>query len=300
MGRLDYVQILGTLRASLKDHHPHPSMEQILSKVCGFERFSFLGEFSRYNQVLVQESNRYKTAFITKWATYLYSKMPFRLNNVGATFQNAMEMAFKNMLERFVLVYLDDIIVYSKNVTDHFGHLRQVFTKWREYSVSLNPSKCVFSTNQGKLLGHIVSKEGLAIDPKKKKAILALPLPTHKKGLQIFISRINFVRRFTHNLTTMGNPLTTILKMNMFFTQTREGRASFEEIKESITSTPTLINPNFDNHFILYTLGAESSISAILTQLNDTNEEQLITFFSEGLKDYDDKNSYVENMSSQS
>lgn len=85
-------------------------------------------------------------------------------------------MAFKNMIEKFVLVYLDDIIVYSKSVIDHFDHLRQVFLRCREYGVSLNPSKCVFPTNQGKLLGYIVSKDGLTIDPKRTKAILYLSL----------------------------------------------------------------------------------------------------------------------------
>ena len=86
-------------------------------------------------------------------AHYSYCKIPFGLTNTGATFQKAKEIAFKNMIERFVFVYLDDIIVYSKNVAAHFGHLRQVFIRCREYGVSLNPSKCVFATDQGKLLG---------------------------------------------------------------------------------------------------------------------------------------------------
>ena len=122
---------------SLKDHHPLPSMEHILSNVNGSERFWFLDGFDGYNQVLVKESDRYKTTFTTKWGTYAYCKIPFGLTNVGATFQKAMEMAFKNMIERFVLVYLDDIIVYSKNVEDYFGHLRQVFITCREFGVSL-------------------------------------------------------------------------------------------------------------------------------------------------------------------
>lgn len=111
-------------RAFLKDHHPFPFMEQILSKVSDFERFSFLDGFLGYNQVLLQESDRYKTKFSTTWDTYTYGKIPFGLTNVGATFQKAMEMAFKNMIEKFVLVYLDNIIVYSKNVEDHFGHMK--------------------------------------------------------------------------------------------------------------------------------------------------------------------------------
>lgn len=205
-----------------------------------------------------------------------------------------MGMAFKNMIERLVLVYLDNIIMYSKNVAGHFGHLKQVFIRCREYGVSLNPSKCIFSTNQGKLLGHIVSKYGLTIDAKRTKAILSLSLPSHKKGLQSFLSRINFVRRFIPNLATMVKPLIAMLKKNMVFSWNKEGKASFEEIKEAIASAPTLINLNFDKDFILYTLGGESSIYIVLTQLNDKNEEYPIAFFSEGLKEYEDKHINVE------
>ncbi len=111
-------------QASLKDHHPLPSMEQILSKVSGSRRFSFLHGFSGYNQVLVKEYDRHKTTFTTKWGTYAYYKMPFGLTNAGATFQKAMEMAFKKLIDKFVLVYLDDITIYSKDVENHFDHLR--------------------------------------------------------------------------------------------------------------------------------------------------------------------------------
>ena len=102
------------------------------------------------------------------------------------------------------------------------------------------------------------------------------------------------MRRFIPNLATMVKPLTAMLKKNMVFTWTKEGKESFEEIKASIASAPTLINPNFEKDFILYTLGGESSISVVLTQTNDKDEEQPIAFFSEGLKEYEDKYSYVE------
>ena len=186
--------------------------------------------------MLVKESDRYKTAFTTKWGTYAYCKIPFGLTNASATFWKAMEMVFKKMIEKFVLVYLDDIIVYSKNVADHFDHLRKVFLRCREFGVSLNLGKRVFTTNQEKLLGHIVSKDGLTIDLERTKEILALSLPKHKKGIQIFLGRINFVRRFIPNLSTMVKPLTTMLKKNMVFAWTMEGRESFEEIKAAIAS----------------------------------------------------------------
>ena len=139
--------------------------------------------------------------------------------------------------------------------------------KCREYRVSLNPSKCVFATNQGKLLGHIVSKEGLTIVLEITREIISIMLPNHKKSLQSFLSRINFVRRYIPNLPTMLKPLIAMLKKSMPFSWTMEWKESFEEIKVAIASAPMLINMNIDKDFILYTLGGESSISTILTQL---------------------------------
>lgn len=101
-------------RASLKDHHPLPSMEKILQCVSGSKCFSLLDSYSGYNQVLVKEEDQYKTTFTTKWGTMAYRRMPFGLSNAGATFQNAMDMAFHNLMYKFVLAYLDDITVYSK------------------------------------------------------------------------------------------------------------------------------------------------------------------------------------------
>ena len=138
-------------------------MEKILSKASGSERFSFLDGFSGYNQVLVQESDWYKTTFTDKWGTYAYWKIPFGITNAGDTFQNAREMDFKGVLERFVLIHLDDITIYWKHATNHFDHLKQVFIKCKEYGVSLNPRKCMFSTDQGKFLGYIMSRNFLKI-----------------------------------------------------------------------------------------------------------------------------------------
>ena len=111
-------------RVSLKDRHPLLSMEQILQSVSGAERFSLLDGYSGYNQILVREEDQFKIAFTTKWGTMEYKRMPFGLSNTGATFQKAMEMAFSNLMYKFVLVYLDDVTIYSQKIADHIDHLR--------------------------------------------------------------------------------------------------------------------------------------------------------------------------------
>ena len=269
-------------------------MEQILQVVSGSERFSLLDGYSGYNQILVREEDQFKTAFTTKWGTMAYKKMPFDLSNAGATFQKAMDMAFDKLMYKIVLVYLDDITVFSREAEDHLKHLRQIFERCREFGISLNPKKCVFSVHEGRLLGYVVSKQGITIDPERITAILALPLPAHKKGLQSFIGRINFVRRFIPDIADLLSPLTAMLRKNIPFSWTKEGKRSFELIKEALAAAPTLVNPNFSKDFVLYAYGDIDSISAMLVQHNDEGLEQPVAFFSQGLKDYELRYSFVE------
>ena len=139
--------------------------------VSGSELFSLLDGFSGYNQVLVAEEDRLKTTFRTRWGTFSYRRIPFGLINAGATFQKAMDIAFRGLIGRSAVVYLDDITIFSKKREEHAFHLRQIFERCRKYGISLNPKKCVFVVTEGKLLGHVVSKEGISIDPKRVKAI---------------------------------------------------------------------------------------------------------------------------------
>lgn len=183
-------------KASLKDNFPLPTMEQILQSVAGSELMSFLDGFSGYNQVLVHPEDQLKTTFRTKWGTYAYQKMPFGLINSGATFQRAMDMAFRGLINRSVVVYLDDIIVYSKKRDNHLHDLNQIFLRCKRYGISLNPKKSFFALDQGKLLGFIVSKDGIYIDPDRINEISEIPFPHNKKSMQSFLGQINFVKRF--------------------------------------------------------------------------------------------------------
>ena len=119
--------------------------------------------------------------FKTKWGTFSYRRMPFGLINAGATFQRAMDIAFRGLIGHSTVVYLDDITIFSKRKEEHAFHLRQIFERCRKYGISLNPKKCVFTVTEGKLLGHIVSKKGISIDPEIIKAIEQIPLPHNNK-----------------------------------------------------------------------------------------------------------------------
>ena len=140
-----------------------------------------LDGFSGYNQVLVHPDDQEKTTFTTPWGTFMYSKMPFGLMNAGATFQRAMDIAFSEEKDKFVVIYLDDIMVFSKIDEKHLQHLERIFHKCLKFRVPLNPKKSHFTIEEGKLLGHIISRNSIRIDLARVDAIRQITLPRSKK-----------------------------------------------------------------------------------------------------------------------
>ena len=173
---------------------------------------STMDGFSGYNQLLVKESEQFNTIFTTRWGAYVYVRMPFGLSNASVTFQRAMDVAFHEYINKFMVVYQDDLIAYSKKVEDHCRHLEKIFIKALEYGVSLNPKKCTFGVTEGKLLGHILSKDGVKLDPKRVAAIDKVPKPNNGKGIQQFFGKVNFLRRFVTNFTEIRRPISKMLK----------------------------------------------------------------------------------------
>jgi hypothetical protein len=142
---------------SLKDNYPLSNMEHLLQRVTGAGMMSMLDGFSGYNQILLKREDQLKTAFTTPWGTFMYLRMPFGLMNAGATFQRAMDYAFRDLIQKIIEIYQDDLTVVSNERKDHLSHLRTVFERCREYGISLNPKKSVFGIDEGKLLGHVAS-----------------------------------------------------------------------------------------------------------------------------------------------
>jgi len=143
---------------------------------------SFLDGFPGYNQILVHPDDRLKTTFRTKWGTYAYQKILFGLINARATFQREMDIAFKGLINKSLIIYLDDITLFFKKRSNHLHDLKQIFELCRRYGILLNPKKSFFALNQGKLLGFIISKDGIYIDPDRIKEIFDIPFPHNKKS----------------------------------------------------------------------------------------------------------------------
>ena len=154
----------------------------------------------------------------------MYFKMPFRLMNARATFQRAIDISFSEEKDKFVVIYLDDITVFSIFDEKHIQHLERVFLKCMKFGISLNPKKSHFSLEEGKLLKHIISKDGITIDPSRVEAIEQIAIPRSKKEVQSFIGKVNFLRRFILNCVEIVTSITDMLRKGNEIRWTPEAR----------------------------------------------------------------------------
>ena len=161
-----------------------------------------------------------------------------------------MDIAFHSLIGRSVVLYLDNVTIFSKKREEHTFHLKQIFERCRKYGISLIPSKCVFAVIEGKLLGHVVSKKWISINPERIKAIEQILLPHNKKGMQSFMGTINFVQRFVRDFAQIVKPLQQMVKQSVQFKLTDVEKNAFSKIKTSIAHAPSLKIPNFEKDFI--------------------------------------------------
>ena len=196
-----------------------------------------------------------------------------------------MDIAFSEELGYFIIIYLDDVTIFSKIDEEHLEHLREFLERCRKFGISFNPKKTLFGLQEGKLLGHIISEEGIKIDPKRIEAILQISHPRNIKELQSFIEKINFLRRFIPNLAELLKNITNMLKKEQGVKWTVEAKKSFELVKQALTKTPVLISPDFSKDFYIFSFASEHTIAVVLLQKNPQGQEQPIAFFSKAFRD---------------
>ena len=235
--------------------------------------FSTMDLQSGYWQIELSEEDRHKTAFTTKYGLWEYTKMPFGLCNAPSTFQRCMELIFRGMQWQTLLIYLDDIILYSSCIETHFQHLDEVLSRLHAAGLKLKPSKCEFMQPEVLYLGHVVGSDGIKPNPKILETVQKWKSPKNVKEIQQFLGLCNYYRRFIHNFSDKAACLTELTKKGVQFLWTAECENSFQLLKETLCKEPILAYPRSDCLFILDTDASNTGIGAVLSQVVDDTEK---------------------------
>lgn len=262
-------------QACPKDSFPLPRIDQLVDSTAGHKLLTFMDAFSRYNQVQMAEEDQEKTAFITSQGPYCYQVMPFGLKNAGATYQRLVNQMFEKQIGRNVEVYVDDVFVKSKEEEDHLDDLKETFNTLKQYSIKLNPSKCVFEVSSRKFLRFMVSQRGIEANPEKVKAILKMSSPKMIKEVQSLIGRVAALNRFVSKAIDKCLPFFKTLKKA--FAWTEECETTFQELKHYL-SNPLLLSLSKEGEdLFLYLAVSLRAVSATL--IREENRLQLLVYY---------------------
>ncbi|CAM8884640.1 unnamed protein product [Rhodiola kirilowii] len=207
----------------------------------------------------------FKTAFRTHEGHYEFLVMPFGLSNAPSTFQATMNELFRPVLRRFVLVFFDDILVYSSSWEDHMRHLHEVLSILNSNTFFAKLAKCEFGRAQITYLGHVISSDGVKVDPEKIQAVVGWQAPCNVKQLRAFLGLCGYYRRFVNQYAQIAAPLTQLLLKDAFI-WTPVVQEAFDKLKVALTTTPTLALPNFECPFEVQTNASGTGVGAVLSQ----------------------------------
>lgn len=263
---------------TVKYRHPIPRLDDLLDELHGSSIFSKIDLRSGYHQIRMQEGDEWKTAFKTKHGLYEWLVMPFGLTNAPSTFMRLMNHVLRTFIGHFVVVYFDDILVYSRSLDEHVEHLREVLRVLRKETLYANLKKCTFGVDHLVFLGFVVSTDGIKVDEEKIQAIKDWPSPKNISEVRSFHGLAGFYRRFVKDFSTLAAPLTEVIKKNVGFKWEQAQEDAFQTLKEKLTHAPVLSLPNFDKIFEIECDASGIGIGAVLMQ-----EMKPIAYFSEKL-----------------
>ena len=269
--------------ATIIDAHPLPRIDELLEKFRTGRWFSSLDLASGYWQVEMDERDIEKTTFTCHIGLFAFNVMPFGLRNAPPTFQRLMNEVMGEYLNDFVVVYIDDIMVYSRTFEKHIEHLKKVFRKLQEANLMVKFRKCKFCEQNIEFLGHIVGRDGLQVDPKKIEKMRNLPPPTNITELRSAIGLFTYYRRFIEWFSKYTKPMTELLKKNKKFEWTEECQKAFDELKQMMTEAPILGYLDEEKEFILMTDASGKGLGAVLSQEDDEGREIVIAYASKKL-----------------
>ena len=279
---VDYRQVNAV---TVSDVYPLPLISEILRFIESAKVFSIFDATKGFYHVEVQPEDRPKTAFITHRGLWQFKRMPFGLKNAPASFQRLMDIVLGDMNWKCSMVYIDDIILFSDTVEQHFIHLEQLFLRLRDKGITLNPDKSYTFKKSIGVLGHIIDQDGIKPNPELVRAILDFPTPGDAIKLQSFIGSANFFRDFVEGIAAMLRPLYHLTKKGVPFIWDSVADQHFVKVKKALCNV-VLARPNLSKEFVIHTDASFAGIGAALMQMDEeVGALRPIAFISRSLKD---------------
>ena len=269
-------------RVTIRNRYPLPRIYDLFDQLRGFHFFSKIDLRSGYYQLRVREEDIQKTAFATRYGHYEFLVMPFGLTNAPAAFMDLMNRVFKPFLDQFVVVFVDDILIYSKTQEEHEGHLRKVLQILREHQLYGKREKCEFWLHEVKFLGHVITEEGISVDPAKVEAILSWGRPTNATEIRSFLGLAGYYRRFVENFSRIAAPLTKLTSKGAKFIWDDACEEAFKELQKRLTTAPVLIVPTSGEGYDVYCDASYRGLGCVLMQ-----HERVVAYGSRQLKPHE-------------
>lgn len=272
-------------KVTKRGSNPVPRVGELLDILESASIFSKLDLLSGYYQVRMDEDSIAKTAFSTRYGTFEYLVVPFGLTNAPPTFMRAMHNIFHELLDKSVILYLDDILVFSKTHEEHIIHLRQVFQKFRDNQLYAKLSKCEFMLKEISFLGHVLSKGTVAMDPAEIEAVRNWKKPQSPSDVRSFIGLAGYYHKFVKDFAPIAAPLYELMNETpSTFVWTETHLAAFDTLIKAVTSAPVLRTADFSRPFVVYCDASLAAVGGVLTHEFEDGEHP-IAYLSHKLND---------------
>jgi hypothetical protein len=251
---------------TIKNKYPLPRIEDLFDQMKGASVFSKIDSRSGYHQLRIRESDIPKTTFRTRYGLYEYTVISFGLMNAPAYFMYLMNRVFMEFLDKFVVVFIDNILIYSKMEAENEEHLRLVLEKLRANQLYAKFSKCDFWVMQVTFLGHVISAGGVSVDPSKVRDVLNWKPPMNVSEIHSFLELVGYYHRFIQDFSKTAKPMTRLLEKGKVFKWTQDCQASFKELKKRLTTATVLVLPDLSKKFDIHCDALRQGLGCVLMQ----------------------------------
>nr|GEZ75755.1 putative reverse transcriptase domain-containing protein [Tanacetum cinerariifolium] len=260
---IDYIELN---KVTIKNRYPLPRINDLFDQWQGACCFSKIDLRSGYYQLRVHEDDIPKTAFRTRYGHFEFTVMPFGLTNAPAIFMDLMNRVCKLYLDKFVIVFIDDILIYSKSEEEHEQHLRTILDLLKKEKLYVKFSKCEFWLKEVQFLGHVVNQEGIHVDPSKVEAVKNWKAPESPTEIRSFLGLAGYYYRFIEGFSKIAKPLTFLTQKNKDYVWGEEQEKAFRTLKEKLCNAPVLALPDGPNDFVVYCDASHQGFSCVLMQ----------------------------------